>query len=228
MARKDYQSAIVYLSIYIQGKPKKYEAYQLRGECFYELRQYKLAQMDFEKAIELKTADDKFITGTKVLGAVVLGADKQSQYQNPELGKMYAQLMYSQKAQNNVAYEASYQKAFEYNSHIYLPQPIKKDIAKINCPQKYGKKINVTGVDEYITDAINLIEKGQFNEAVYKTQYITSNYPKYYLINKACNHSNCTLIFFAKITLKALVVFKQKAHIVNKKNTHHTSHKSKI
>ena len=181
MARKDYQSAIVYLSIYIQGKPKKYEAYQLRGECFYELRQYKLAQMDFEKAIELKTADDKFITGTKVLGAVVLGADKQSQYQNPELGKMYAQLMYSQKAQNNVAYEASYQKAFEYNSHIYLPQPIKKDIAKINCPQKYGKKINVTGVDEYITDAINLIEKGQFNEAVYKTQYITSNYPKYYL-----------------------------------------------
>lgn len=181
MARKDYQSAIVYLSVYIQDKSKKYEAYQLRGECFYELRQYKLAQMDFEKAIELKTDDDKFITGTKVLGAVVLGADKQSQYQNPELGKMYAQLMYSQKAQNNVAYEASYQKAFEYNSHIYLPQPVKKDIAKINCPQKYGKKINTTGVDKYITEAVELIEKGEYNEAIYKAQYITSNYPKYYL-----------------------------------------------
>jgi len=181
MGQKDFQSAIVYLSAYIQSKPKKYEAYQLRGECFYELRQYQLAQKDFEKAIELKTEDDKFLTGTKVLSAVVLGADKQSQYQNPELGNMYAQLMYAQKAQNNVAYEESLQKAFEYNSHIYLPQPSKKEITKINCPQKYGKKINTTGIDKDIYDAINLIEKEQFNEAVYKTQNITSKYPEYYL-----------------------------------------------
>lgn len=74
-------------------------------------------------AIDLKASDDKFLTGTKVLGAVVLGADKQDQLQNPELGNLYAKLMYAQKALNNPAYETSYSKAVEYNSHIYLPQP---------------------------------------------------------------------------------------------------------
>lgn len=181
MANKDFQSAIVYLSVYIDSKPKKYEAYKLRGECFYELRQYRLAQKDFETAIKLKTDDDKFVTGAKVFSAVVLGADKQDQYQNPELGNLYAMLMYAQKAQNNVAYEASYQDAGKYNSHIYLPKPDKNDISKINCPQKYGKKINQTGVNKYIYDAIDDIAKQDFNEAVYKVQYITSNYPKYYL-----------------------------------------------
>ena len=178
---KDYQSAIVYLTAYINNKPKKYEVYKMRGEAFYALRQYRLAQNDFQTAIELKSADDKFITGTKVLSAVVLGADKQDQYQNPELGNLYGELMYAQKALNNPAYESTYQKAFQYNSHIYLPQPKKDDIAKINCPQKYGKVLNPQGVDSYIYGAISDIEKGKFNEAAYKTQYITSNYPKYYL-----------------------------------------------
>jgi len=181
MDRKDFQSAIVYLSAYIASKPKKYEAYKLRGRCFYELRQYKFAQRDFETAIKLKTNDDKFITGTKVIGAVVLGADKQEQYQNPELGNLYAELMYAQKAQHDSGYETSYQKAGEYNSHIYLPKPEKNDIAKINCPQKYGKKINTQGVDTYIYGAIDDIAAGNYHEAVYKIQNITSNYPKYYL-----------------------------------------------
>lgn len=181
IAKKDYQSAIVLLTAYINSKPKKYEAYKLRGEAFYALRQYKLAQRDYQTAVNLKADDDKFITGTKVLGAVVLGADKSEQYQNPELGNLYAGLMYSQKALNNPAYEVSYQKAVEYNSHIYLPQPKKEDIAKINCPQKYGKVFNPQGVDSYIYGAIGDIENGNFHEAVYKTQYITSNYPKYYL-----------------------------------------------
>lgn len=181
IANKDYQSAIVYLTAYINNRPKKYEAYKMRGEAFYALRQYRLAQADFQKAIELKSSDDKFITGTKVLGAVVLGADKQDQYQNPELGNLYGKLMYAQKALNNPAYESTFQKAFQYNSHIYLPQPKKDDIAKINCPQKYGKVLNPQGIDSYIYGAISDIEKGNFNEAAYKTQYITSNYPKYYL-----------------------------------------------
>lgn len=181
MANKDFQSAIVYLSVYIASKPKKYEAYKLRGECFYELRQYKLAQKDFETAISLKANDDKFVTGAKVISAVVLGADKQEQYQNPELGNLYAMLMYAQKAQNNIAYESSFQNAAKYNSHIYLPKPVKNDIAKINCPQKYGKKINQTGVNKYIYDAIDDIAKLDYNEAVYKIRYITSNYPKYFL-----------------------------------------------
>lgn len=178
---KDFQSAIVYLSVYIASKPKKYEAYKLRGECFYELRQYNLAQKDFETAIKLKTEDDKFVTGAKVLSAVVLGADKQEQYQNPELGNLYADLMYAQKAQNNPAYEVSYENAGKYNSHIYLPKLDKNNIARINCPQKYGKKINQTGVNKYIYDAIDDISKHDYNEAIYKTQYITSNYPKYFL-----------------------------------------------
>ena len=119
IANKDYQSAIVYLTAYINNRPKKYEAYKMRGEAFYALRQYRLAQADFQKAIELKSSDDKFITGTKVLGAVVLGADKQDQYQNPELGNLYGKLMYAQKALNNPAYESTFQKAFQYNSHLF-------------------------------------------------------------------------------------------------------------
>lgn len=181
MDKKDYQSAIVYLTNYISSKPKKYEAYKLRGDCFYALRQYILAQQDYQKSIELKTADDKFITGTKVLGAMVLGADKEAQLQNPELGNLYARLMYAQKALNNSAYEGSLAKAYEYNSHIYLPKPKKEDIALINCPQKYGKMLNPEGVDKYIFGAIEDIEKGDFNEAVYKAEYIISNYPKFYL-----------------------------------------------
>lgn len=181
MANKDYQSAIVYLTAYINSKPKKYEAYKLRGDAFYALHQFRLAEADYQKAIVLKTDDDKFVTGTKVLSAVVLGADKQSQYQNPELGNLYGRLMYAQKALNNPAYETTYAKAFEYNSHIYLPKPKKEDIAKINCPQKYGKLLNPQGVDEYIMDAISKLEEGDFHAAVFKAQYVTSNYPKYYL-----------------------------------------------
>lgn len=181
MDKKDYQSAIVYLTNYISSKPKKYEAYKLRGDCFYALRQYILAQQDYQKSIELKTSDDKFITGTKVLGAMVLGADKEAQLQNPELGNLYARLMYAQKALNNSAYEGSLAKAYEYNSHIYLPRPKKEDIALINCPQKYGKMLNPEGVDKYIFGAIEDIEKGDFNEAVYKIEYVISNYPKFYL-----------------------------------------------
>ena len=140
MDEKDYKTAIEYLTAYINGKPKKYEPYKLRGECYYALRQYGLAKEDFQTAINIKTSDDKFATGTKVVGAVILGADKNDQHQNPELGNLYGELMYAQKALNDSAYEQTYKKAFEYNSHIYLPQPKKEDVAKINCPQKYGKR----------------------------------------------------------------------------------------
>ena len=179
--RKDYQSAIVYLTNYINQKPKKYEAYKFRGDAFYALRQYVLAEQDYQTAISIKAANDKFLTGTKVIGAMVLGADKQEQLQNPELGNLYARLMYAQKALNNPVYESALEKAYEYNSHIYLPRPKKEEIALINCPQKYGKMLNPQGVDSYIYGAIDDIENGHFSEAVYKTQYITSNYPKFYL-----------------------------------------------
>ena len=36
-------------------------------------------------------------------------------------------------------------------------------------------------VDEYIMDAISKLEEGDFHAAVFKAQYVTSNYPKYYL-----------------------------------------------
>lgn len=178
---KDYQSAIVYLTGYISSKPKKYEAYKLRAEAFYALRQYKLAEMDFQAAIDIKKDSDKFATGAKVLGAVILGADKQEQYQNPELGNLYAGLMYAQKAMNLPAYEISYQNAVKYNSHIYLPQPKKEDIAKINYPQKYGKSLNPQGVDKIIFGTIDDIESGNYLEGSYKAQNIITNYPKYYL-----------------------------------------------
>jgi len=181
MDKKDYQEAISYLTAYINSKPKKYEAYKLRGDAFYALRQYALAQDDYQMAIDLKADDDKFMTGTKYISAIVLGADKQEQLQNPELGNLYGRLMYAQKALNNPAYEATYEKAFQYNSHIYLPKPKKDDIAQINCPQKYGKILNPQGIDSYIYGAIDDIENENFRDAVFKSQYITSNYPDYYL-----------------------------------------------
>ena len=76
---------------------------------------------------------------------MVLGADKQEQLQNPELGNLYAALMYAQKAQNKPEYETSYSKAVEYNSHIYLPQPKKNEIAQINCPQKIWQSSQSAG-----------------------------------------------------------------------------------
>ena len=112
---------------------------------------------------------------------MVLGADKQEQLQNPELGNLYAALMYAQKAQNKPEYETSYSKAVEYNSHIYLPQPKKNEIAQINCPQKYGKVLNPQGVDSYIYGAIEDIEKGNYRDSIFKSQYLISNYPEYYL-----------------------------------------------
>ncbi len=181
IANKDYNSAIVYLDAFIQSKPKKYEGYKLRGDAYYALRKYALAENDYRTAVNLKTDDDKFITGTKVLSAMVLGADKQEQLQNPELGNLYAALMYAQKAQNKPEYETSYSKAVEYNSHIYLPQPKKNEIAQINCPQKYGKVLNPQGVDSYIYGAIEDIEKGNYRDSIFKSQYLISNYPEYYL-----------------------------------------------
>ena len=107
IAKKNYQESLKYLDAYISSKPKKYEAYKLRGDAYYALRRYNLAEKDYQTAIDLKTDDDKFVTGTKVLSAVVLGADKQEQLQNPELGNLYAKLMYAQKAQNKTSYESS-------------------------------------------------------------------------------------------------------------------------
>ena len=181
IGQKNYQEALKYLDAYISSKPKKYEAYKLRGDAYYALRRYNLAEKDYQTAIDLKTDDDKFVTGTKVLSAVVLGADKQEQLQNPELGNLYAKLMYAQKAQNKTSYESSYAKAVELNSHIYLPQPKKDEISQINCPQKYGKVFNPQGDDKFLYDAINDIENGNCRDSVFKSQYLITNYPDYYL-----------------------------------------------
>ncbi len=181
IGQKNYQEALKYLDVYISSKPKKYEAYKLRGDAYYALRRYNLAEKDYQTAIDLKTDDDKFVTGTKVLSAVVLGADKQEQLQNPELGNLYAKLMYAQKAQNKNSYESSYAKAVELNSHIYLPQPKKDEISQINCPQKYGKVFNPQGDDKFLYDAINDIENGNYRDSVFKSQYLITNYPDYYL-----------------------------------------------
>lgn len=181
IGQKNYQEALKYLDAYISSKPKKYEAYKLRGDAYYALRRYNLAEKDYQTAIDLKTDDDKFVTGTKVLSAVVLGADKQEQLQNPELGNLYAKLMYAQKAQNKTSYEPSYAKAVELNSHIYLPQPKKDEISQINCPQKYGKVFNPQGDDKFLYDAINDIENGNYRDSVFKSQYLITNYPDYYL-----------------------------------------------
>ena len=181
IAKKNYQESLKYLDAYISSKPKKYEAYKLRGDAYYALRRYNLAEKDYQTAIDLKTDDDKFVTGTKVLSAVVLGADKQEQLQNPELGNLYAKLMYAQKAQNKTSYESSYAKAVELNSHIYLPQPKKDEISQINCPQKYGKVFNPQGDDKFLYDAINDIENGNYRDSVFKSQYLITNYSDYYL-----------------------------------------------
>lgn len=181
MSNKNYQAAIKYLDIYIDKKPKKYEGYKLRGECYYALRKYDLAQKDFQTAVDIKTSDDKFITGTKIVGAVVLGADKSEQYQNTELGNLYGKLYYAQKALNNSEYETSFKNAFRYNSHIYLPKPNANDILKINCPQKYGKILNPQGIDADIMNIINDVESGDYHEAAYKLPNITTAYPEYYL-----------------------------------------------
>ena len=114
-----------------------------------------------------------------MLSAVVLGADKQEQLQNPELGNLYAKLMYAQKAQNKTSYESSYAKAVELNSHIYLPQPKKDEISQINCPQKYGKIFNPQGDDKFLYDAIN--DNENYRDSVFKSQYLITNYPDYYL-----------------------------------------------
>lgn len=181
IGQKNYQESLKYLDAYISSKPKKYEAYKLRGDAYYALRRYNLAEKDYQTAIDLKTDDDKFVTGTKVLSAVVLGADKQEQLQNPELGNLYAKLMYAQKAQNKTSYESSYAKAVELNSHIYLPQPKKDEISQINCPQKYGKVFNPQGDDKFLYDAINDIENENYRDSVFKSQYLITNYPDYYL-----------------------------------------------
>lgn len=181
IAKKNYQESLKYIDAYISSKPKKYEAYKLRGDAYYALRRFNLAEKDYQTAIDLKTDDDKFVTGTKVLSAVVLGADKQEQLQNPELGNLYAKLMYAQKAQNKTSYESSFAKAVELNSHIYLPQPKKDEISQINCPQKYGKVFNPQGDDKFLYDAINDIENGNYRDSVFKSQYLITNYPDYYL-----------------------------------------------
>lgn len=181
MAAKDYQTAINLLSAYINEKPKKYEAYKLRGDAYYALRRYYMAQKDYQTAIEIKSSEDKFMTNTKYVSAIVLGADKNEQLQNAELGDLYGALMYAQKATNDSAYTTSYENAVKYNSHIYLPQPNKNEVNKINCPQKYGKILNPQGIDIKIYGAIDDISNGNFNESLYKLQDVTMQYPNYYL-----------------------------------------------
>lgn len=181
ISAKRYNDAINYMNAYIAAKPKKYEAYSLRGDAYYALRRYNLAQEDYQMAVDLKSSEDKLMTSTKYVSAIILGADKYEQLQNVELGDLYAKLMYAQKALNNPQYLASYENAMKYNSHIYLPQPKKSDISKINCPQKYGKILNPQGIDSYIYGAISDIENKKFNDAMHKLQNVTSNYPQYYL-----------------------------------------------
>lgn len=181
MNEKDYQTAITLLTGYLNEKPKNYDAYKLRGDAYYAIRRYDLAQEDYQKAVKLKSADDKLMTNTKYVTAIVLGADKNEQLQNAELGDFYGALMYAQKALNNPAYLTSYENALKYNSHIYLPQPNKNEINKINCPQKYGKVLNPKGIDEKIYGAINDIENANYNESLYKLQSVTAELPNYYL-----------------------------------------------
>lgn len=181
MAAKDYQTAINLLTAYINEKPKKYEVYKLRGDAYYALRRYYMAQKDYQTAVDIKSSEDKLITNTKYVSAIVLGADKHEQLQNAELGDLYGALMYAQKAMNDPGYTTSYENAVKYNSHIYLPQPNKNDINKINCPQKYGKILNPQGIDIKIYGAIDDIAKGNFNESLYKLQDVITQYPNYYL-----------------------------------------------
>ena len=89
--------------------------------------------------------------------------------------------MYAQKAQNDPAYATAYENAVKYNSHIYLPQPKKENIAMINCPQKYGKPLLPQGIDVDIYGAISDIENDNFSQAIFKIQNVISQYPDYYL-----------------------------------------------
>ncbi|MBR1618528.1 hypothetical protein IJ674_01375 [bacterium] len=181
MDNKDYQTAINLLTGYINEKQNKYEVYKLRGDAYYAIRRYYMAQKDYQTAIDIKSSEDKFMTNTKYVSAIVLGADKNEQKQNAELGDLYGALMYAQKAMNNPNYTASYDSAVKYNSHIYLPQPNKNEINKINCPQKYGKVLTPQGIDIQIYGAIDDIAKGNYNESLYKLQSVTTQYPNYYL-----------------------------------------------
>jgi len=178
---KNFVSAIDYLSVYIDSKPKKYEPYEMRGDAYYALRLYSDAERDYQTAIDIKSAGDKLITNTKYLSAVVLGADKNEQLQNVELGNLYGKLMYAQKAQNAPAYATAYENALKYNSHIYLPQPKKENIAMINCPQKYGKPLNPDGIDADIYGAIDDIKNENYSQAIFRIQNVISQYPQYYL-----------------------------------------------
>jgi tetratricopeptide (TPR) repeat protein len=54
MNNKDYESAINYLDAYINSKSKNYDAYRLRANAYYAIRQYKKAQADYQSAIDLK------------------------------------------------------------------------------------------------------------------------------------------------------------------------------
>ena len=181
MDSKDYAEAINYLTGYINSKDRNYEVYKLRGDAYYALRRYDLAQKDYQTAVDIKSSEDKFSTNTKYVSAIILGADKNEQLQNTELGNLYAALMYAQKAQNNPAYTLSYDSAVKYNSHIYLPAQNKADINKINAPQKYAKMLNPTGIDQTIASAISDIEKGDFHSSVFKIQNVISEYPNYYM-----------------------------------------------
>ena len=93
MDNKDYQTAVSLLTAYINEKPKKYEAYKLRGDAYYAIRRYYMAQKDYQTAIDIKSSEDKFMTNTKYVSAIVLGADKNEQKQNAELGDLYGALM---------------------------------------------------------------------------------------------------------------------------------------
>ena len=83
--KKDFNTAINYLTGYINSKSSKYEVYKLRGDAYYALRRYDLAQKDYQSAIDLKASGDKISTGTKYVGAIILGADKNEQLQNTYL-----------------------------------------------------------------------------------------------------------------------------------------------
>ncbi len=178
---KDFSEAINCLTGYINSKSNRYEAYKLRGDAYYALRRYELAANDYQKAVDLKFDDDKFSTGTKYVSAVILGADKNEQLQNPELGNLYAALMYAKKAQNDPTYQQAYENAVKYNSHIYLPVENSSNINRINCPQKYYKPLNPTGIDEKINLAIKDIENNDFHSSIFKIQEVISAYPNYYL-----------------------------------------------
>lgn len=178
---KDFNSAINFLNGYINNKQSRYEAYKLRGDAYYALRRYNLAQSDYQRAIDIKASNDRLTTGTKYVGAVILGADKNEQLQNVELGNLYGALMYAKKAQNDPTYQQAFDNAVKYNSHIYLPAPNKTDINRINCPQKYYKPLNPTGIDEKIYSSVSDIANNDFHAAIFKIQDVISAYPNYYL-----------------------------------------------